>query len=126
MGLGDICHRLGQHDQATGYQQEALALYREIGDRGGEAEALNGAGETLLAAGQPSEALTCHDTALSLASRTGDRYQQARAQHGLAGACFATGQHEAGQQHWQAALDIYTSLGVPEAAQSIPAGGPAS
>jgi len=126
MGLGDICHRLGHHDQATGYQQEALALYREIGDRGGEAEVLNGAGETLLGGGQPSKALTCHDTALFLASRTGDRYQQARARRGLAGACFATGQHEAGQQHWQAALDIYTSLGVPEAAQPIPAAGPAS
>jgi len=37
---------------ATGYQQEALALYREIGDRGGEAEVLNSAGETLLATGQ--------------------------------------------------------------------------
>ena len=50
--LGEVCHRQGHHDQAAGYHQEALALFREIGDRGGEADALNGAGETLLALGR--------------------------------------------------------------------------
>jgi hypothetical protein len=52
-----------------------------------------------------------------VARRTGERYQQARAHHGLASACDATGQHGSGREHWQRALDIYTSLGVPEAAQ---------
>ena len=52
-----------------------------------------------------------------MARRTGERYQQARAHYGLARACHATGQHDSGRQHWQSALDGYTSLGVPEAAQ---------
>ncbi|HEY3733005.1 MAG TPA: tetratricopeptide repeat protein [Streptosporangiaceae bacterium] len=129
-GLGEICHLEGHHEQAVGYHQQACALFREIGDPGGEAEALNGLGEALLA-GQPSqpsqsgEARSCHASALALARQTGDRYQQARAHRGLARACppaavSGAGQPYAGQPgpgHDQLALEIYTSLGVPEAAR---------
>jgi hypothetical protein len=52
-----------------------------------------------------------------LAEQTGYRYQQARAHRGLAAACHAVGQLEQASPHWQYALDIYTDLGVPEAAQ---------
>jgi tetratricopeptide (TPR) repeat protein/transcriptional regulator with XRE-family HTH domain len=114
--LGDVCRRQGDHDQAADYDQQAMALYRQIGDRGGEADALNGAGETLLATGQPAQARDRHTAALTLARRTGDCYQQARAYHGLAEACHATGQPDQGRQHWQHALDLYTDLGVPDAA----------
>jgi tetratricopeptide (TPR) repeat protein/transcriptional regulator with XRE-family HTH domain len=131
-GLGEICRLQGQHDQAAAHHQEALDIYREIGDPGGEAEALNGTGETLVATGLPSQARTCFVAALALARQTGDRYQEARAHHGLASARPATGQPDAGRpdasqpdasqpdagdQDWQQALDIYTGLGVPEAAQ---------
>jgi tetratricopeptide (TPR) repeat protein/transcriptional regulator with XRE-family HTH domain len=116
-GLGEICRLQGKYDRAAGYHQEALDIYQEIGDPGGEAEALNGTGETLVATGLPSQARTCFTTALALADQTGDRYQQARAHHGLASARHATGQQDAADQDWQRALDIYTALGVPEAAQ---------
>jgi hypothetical protein len=56
-----------------------------------------------------------HSPALTLARQTGDRYEQGRAHHGLAHACHAAGQHDSGREHWEQALDIYTSLGVPEA-----------
>ena len=107
-------HPLGDHAQAGEYHQNALALYRKTSLRG-EADALNGAGETLLATGRPDEAHTRHSAALSLTSQTGDRYQQARAHQGLASACQATDQLDQGRQHWQHALDIYADLGVPDA-----------
>ena len=88
---------------------------RDIGDRGGQTEALNGAGETFLTIGQPAQAHGSFTAALTLTRRTGDRYQQARAHHGLARACHATGQQDQAQQHRQHALNIYTDLGVPEA-----------
>ena len=114
-GLGAISYRQGQLDRATGFHQDALALYEEIGDPGGQAAALNGSGETHLAAGRSGQALTCHHAALALACQTGDRYEQGRAHHGLAHACHAAGQHASGREHWEQALGIYTSLGVPEA-----------
>jgi len=115
--LADVSRQKSDHDQAAGYDQQALAIYREIGDRGGEAEALNGEGQTLLAVGQPAQARDRHAVALTLTRRTGDRYQQARAHQGLASACQALGQADQARQHWQHALDIYSDLGVPEAAR---------
>ena len=115
--LAAVFRQQGDYAQAAGYDQQALTIYRQIGDPDGEADALNGAGETLLATGRPDEAHTRHSAALSLARQTGDRYQQARAHHGLASACQATDQLDQARQHWQHALDIYTDLGVPDAAR---------
>jgi tetratricopeptide (TPR) repeat protein/DNA-binding XRE family transcriptional regulator len=117
IGLGQICRHQGRHDQAASYYAGALALCRDIGDPSGEAEALISTGENLLATGQAGQASACYTTALALARRMGERYQQARAEYGLASVCHATGQDDSGRQHWQRALDIYTGLGVPEAAQ---------
>ena len=58
-----------------------------------------------------------HAAALTLARQTGNRYQQARAYQGLASACRATGQLDQGRRHGQRALDLYTDLGVPDAAR---------
>ena len=91
-------------------------MFRSSGDRGGQADVLNGAGETLLATGEPGQARASHTAALTLARETGDRYQQARAHRGLAEACDGTGQPAEARQHWQHALADYTALGVPEAA----------
>jgi tetratricopeptide (TPR) repeat protein/transcriptional regulator with XRE-family HTH domain len=116
-GLGEVSHRQGQHEQAADYHRQALEFFQATGGRGGETEALNGAGEALLASGQPDQASSRHTAALTFAAETGNRYQQARAHRGLAAACQAAGQIEQTRQHWQHALDIYTDLGVPEAAQ---------
>jgi tetratricopeptide (TPR) repeat protein len=124
MGLGEVSRWQGNHGQAHGYYQQALNRFREEGNLCSQAEALNGAGEALLASGQPEEARTCLIEALSLAEETGYRYQQARAHRGLAAACHGVAELEQARQHWQHALDIYTRLGVAEAAEMQ--AGPAS
>jgi tetratricopeptide (TPR) repeat protein/transcriptional regulator with XRE-family HTH domain len=122
--LGEVSYCQGNYDRAYGYYQQALARFREKDDLWSQAEALNGAGETLLATGQHEQARACLIAALTLAERTGYRYQQARAHRGLAAACHAAGQLERARQHRQHTLDIYTGLGVPEAA--VMHAGPAS
>jgi DNA-binding SARP family transcriptional activator/Tfp pilus assembly protein PilF len=116
-GLGEVSHRQGQHTEAAEYYQQALALFQAMGSRGGQAEALNGTAEALLATGQRQKAQACLTEALTLAEQTGDRYQQARAHQGLAAVCHAVTELDQERQHWQEALDIYSGLGVPEAAQ---------
>jgi tetratricopeptide (TPR) repeat protein len=94
-----------------------LAIFREFGDRAGQAEACNGIGEALHAAGHPEQARAGHREALTLAGELGDRYEQARAYHGLGRAHYAGGDLDQARHHWQHAVDLYAELGVPDADQ---------
>jgi tetratricopeptide (TPR) repeat protein len=107
--------RQRQHANAIKHHQEALALFRQIDDRGGECEALNGVGETLYATGQPASARAHHLAALALAVETGDHYEQARAHAGVAHAHRIIGENAQARRHWQNALALYTKLEVPDA-----------
>ena len=98
----------------AGCYQQALALFRESGNRTGEAEALNGVGSIMLSTGRPDEARVQHGAALALASQIGDAYEQARAHNGLGAALRATGDITLARHHWLCALGLYTELGAPE------------
>jgi tetratricopeptide (TPR) repeat protein len=97
--------------------QEALALYRELRSRSGQADALNSLGEVLLATGQLNQAQAEYAAALDLAAQAGEKYQQARAHSGLGQACHAEGDPSGARRNWQRALDLFTELGTPEAGQ---------
>jgi tetratricopeptide (TPR) repeat protein/DNA-binding SARP family transcriptional activator len=115
VNLGVVNLRQGRYERAADDLRQALTLFRETGDRDGEAEALNRMGETLHATGQPEQARTQHAAGLALAVQTGDRFQQARAHAGLADTHYAAGEHGLARRHWQHALTLYTTLGVPDA-----------
>jgi DNA-binding SARP family transcriptional activator/Tfp pilus assembly protein PilF len=101
--------------QAAAHLGRAVAISRKEGDQSAEADALNGLGEISLTIARPGRARIQHTRALGLASDIGDRYEQARAHNGLGRAWHALGEPEAARQHWQAALDSYDDMGVPEA-----------
>lgn len=90
-------------------------MCREVGDRAGEAGALNGLGETLLATDRPGHARIQHTTALRLATQIGDPYQQARAHGGLAHAHQAVRDFGPARRHRQEALTLYAGLHAPDA-----------
>jgi tetratricopeptide (TPR) repeat protein len=95
--------------------REAVALFRQLGEPGGEAEALNGLGEALRGTGRLEQSRACHTDALALAVQIGEAYEQACAHRGIAATYHATGEPDRARQHWQRALDLFTDLGVPEA-----------
>ncbi len=105
-----------RYDDATEHHRQALALARDIGDPGLEADILNSSGETFNAAGQPDDAQACHDSALALARTHGIRHEEARALDGLAQILHNTGHPADARARWHEALAIYTELSVPEAA----------
>jgi tetratricopeptide (TPR) repeat protein len=123
-GEADVLQNLGhafrgqsRFQQGADYQRQALAIFRELGDRPGESEALNSLGEALSGAGLLEQARAQHDEALAIARQIGDQYEQARAHDGLACAYHITGDPGQGRRHWQQALTLYTGLGTPEAGQ---------
>ena len=97
--------------------RQALILFRELGDRSGEASALNGIGEALTALGLAAQGISQHQQALTVAAGISDRYQQARAHRGLARASSAAGDTVQARWHWQHAFTLYSDLGCPEASQ---------
>ncbi len=114
--LGTVHQQQGHYDRAVDHHRRALVLAREVGYPAGEVDALNGLGEALQAAGRPGQARPEHEAALALASRIGFRFEQARAHDGLAHIYLSTGDSGQARRHWRQALDIYTSLAVPNAA----------
>ena len=113
--LGTVHLRLGQPAEAVQELQEALDRFRQIGQRAGEAEALNGLGQALCADGSFDEAAARHADALTVATEIGERYEQARAHTGIATVRESVGDLDQARRHWEAALALYRSLGVPEA-----------
>lgn len=71
--------RHGRNQEAASCHLQALDLFRELGDRSGEAEARNGLGRVFLANGQADRARIEHAAALALASQIGDAYERAGA-----------------------------------------------
>ncbi|MET8180845.1 tetratricopeptide repeat protein [Streptomyces sp. NPDC005336] len=69
------CH--DAYEEALRCAEESLTLFRELGDRQGEADALFQAGRAHLSAGRRSASLACLGTALTLYQQTGDRHGEA-------------------------------------------------
>jgi tetratricopeptide (TPR) repeat protein len=64
---------LGQVDQAIGYDEQYLAIAREIGDRCGEGAALGNLGLAYAALGQVDQAIGSYEQQLAIAREIGDR-----------------------------------------------------
>ncbi|MGY0235673.1 tetratricopeptide repeat protein [Longispora urticae] len=128
-GLGRAYHGLGRPDLARGHVEHGLALSRELGERILETQALVDLGRINLADGRTELATGQVTAAAALATANGDRYGLAQAEEGLGEVLDAVGDPGAGG-HWRRALELYTGLGVPEAAElsarlGRPAGEPA-
>jgi tetratricopeptide (TPR) repeat protein len=112
---GDLELSAGRHGEALGCYEQAWAIARDIGFRGLQAHARNGAGAVLRAVGDLEPAMRMHDDALAIAVAVGDRLQEARALDGLAQVRLDAGDPAQARRLWRRALLIYGELGVPEA-----------
>jgi tetratricopeptide (TPR) repeat protein len=115
LDLGQVHLWAGRHDAAFDAIQAALTLAERVEDRFHEADAHNVLAEILYATGQADEALDSFETALTLAGERGQRELQARALSGMAEIFAAAGEDDRAREHWQAVLDIYTALNLPQA-----------
>ncbi|MEU9453318.1 tetratricopeptide repeat protein [Streptomyces sp. NPDC048277] len=115
--LGNALSGLGRHEEAAGHQREALELFRRTGERYGEAGALNGLGEALHGLGRAAEALDAHAEALEVAREIGEQEEQARAHVGAAAVLRAGEEPDRAAGHLRRALELYTALGSPRAAE---------
>ncbi|HEY3607154.1 MAG TPA: tetratricopeptide repeat protein [Pseudonocardiaceae bacterium] len=115
--LGLVDTRRGYYEDAAENLRQALIQFQNIGDQFGQAEALNALGEVHIATSHHADARVRHSAALRIAEQVGEKNEQARAHNGLASAYQADGDTRKARRHWREALDLYTDLGAPEAAE---------
>ncbi|MEU0877181.1 tetratricopeptide repeat protein [Lentzea sp. NPDC005914] len=116
INLGIAHESMGRYREAADLHQQAETLAQKLGDRLLECAALNGRGRAAGASGRYAEALACHSEALVQAREMEDREQEARSLDELAAVREQTGEVAEARRLWEAALPIYESLNMPEAA----------
>jgi tetratricopeptide (TPR) repeat protein len=73
--------------------QQAQAVYRDLGDRAGQADAVNGLGFAQSRTSRFASAIACHQQALELFRDLGHRRGQAEALSGLGSVYSLTGNY---------------------------------
>jgi tetratricopeptide (TPR) repeat protein len=96
---------------------EALRIFRDLSDLGGETTTLNLTGALHLAGGDLAAAGTCHKQALDLARQTGDPWDEAHALAGLGRCARAAGDSAAARRTLTQALRLFRETGAGEAAK---------
>ena len=104
----------GDYPGAAGALAEALAIYRDIGGRVFEAEALNETGTLHRARGDLDQAAACHREALHLARQTGSHRDQACALAGLGRCALAAGRTASAIASLRQAQEIFLRIGAAE------------
>jgi DNA-binding SARP family transcriptional activator/tetratricopeptide (TPR) repeat protein len=113
--LGWYHARLGQHRDAIGFCEQALALHQELGDRQGVAHTLDSLGYAHHHLGQHHTAAAYYRQSLEILREAGDTYYEAVALTHLGDTQHAAGNADGAREAWQHALDILDQLGHPDA-----------
>ncbi|CRK54988.1 transcriptional regulator, SARP family [Alloactinosynnema sp. L-07] len=114
----DLSECLAKPFDLRAHYRDGLALHesavraaRDLGDRAGEAAALNRLGTALLRVGAYPAATERHQIALGISRETGDLAEEAGARHGLGVVSWRLGRYADAREHLTAALAIRRDIG---------------
>jgi tetratricopeptide (TPR) repeat protein len=107
----------GDYPAAARAQEQALSIFRDLGDRGGEAETLNERGTLHRVSGDLAQAEGCHQRALELARAFASSWDEAHALAGLGRCALAVGHAAKAADMLRQALEIFQRIGAAEAAE---------
>ena len=104
--LGDLLRRQSRFEEAQAHLEVALRLYRELGDREGQAETFLSLGTLAENASDVSRAERNYERSLALAEALGKKGLEARLHLAFARVHDLRGEHEAGLARKQKALEL--------------------
>jgi tetratricopeptide (TPR) repeat protein len=118
--LGAIHTMLGDQDRARAEREQALVLFRELGDLVWIGHSLNNLGEIARHRGDYAEALPLYQEALAIAEQIGNREGEAVYRCNLGGVLVRLGQYESAIAELRKALAVSeTGYWVSEAYSSL-------
>jgi len=101
---------LGRKSEALDYYQQALTIYREVGDRRNEGNTLNNVGLAYDSLDKKQEALDYYQQALAIRREVGDRRGEGRTLNNL-GVAYNSLNKKQALDYYQQALAIYREVG---------------
>jgi tetratricopeptide (TPR) repeat protein/transcriptional regulator with XRE-family HTH domain len=108
---------LGSYQQTLEFCHQALALYRQVGDKHGEPNALDSLAYAHRYLGHHTEAADCYRRAVELFAELGSRYKKAETLTYAGDAYRAAGDIPAARDAWTRALATFDDLHHPDAEQ---------
>lgn len=112
--LGQILYNISEWERAAEHHEQMLALARELGDPGAEAEALLNIGRQIIQLGRPQEALKYLGSALELARATGNVELELRTWNSIGNATTYAGRPDESLPAHDQALELARGLGHRE------------
>jgi len=110
-----VRRQTGDYLPAVRALEQALAIYRDLGRRGGEAEALNAIGTLHRVSGDLAQAEGYHQQALDLARAIANSWDEAHALVGLGRCALAASHATKAAALLHQALEIFNRIGAAEA-----------
>ena len=117
--LGWAVNRLGDKQKALSYYEQALALWKQVGDRSGEATTLHNIGRVYSALGDKQKALSYYEQALPLFQKVGDRSGEAISRDNIAFVLRDLGQISAAVTSFRAAAACHLRRVPPGTQQAV-------
>jgi tetratricopeptide (TPR) repeat protein/transcriptional regulator with XRE-family HTH domain len=109
--LGDIALVRSQHAMAKQAYEEALPLYRQVGDVRGQANCIVSLGDIALRRSEHGTAKQAYEEALPLYRQAGDVLGQANCIQSLGSIALACSEHGTAKQTYEEALPLYRQVG---------------
>jgi tetratricopeptide (TPR) repeat protein len=109
--IGDVLQFLKQSREALERYSQALGIYRDVGDRLGEANTLKAIGDVLQFLKQSREALERYDQALGIYRDVGDRLGEANTLKAIGDVLQFLKQSREALERYDQALGIYRDVG---------------
>jgi superfamily II DNA or RNA helicase/tetratricopeptide (TPR) repeat protein len=109
--LGNILAHLREHDLAQPQYEAALYLFKQIGDRLGQANCIHGLGDIHRDLSEHDQARQQYEAALHLYQQIGNRLGEANSIQGLGDIHRVFNQYDQARQQYEAALHLYQQIG---------------
>ncbi|MEH1842758.1 MAG: tetratricopeptide repeat protein [Nostoc sp.] len=109
--LGNAYNSLGQYQWAIEFLQQSLEIFREIGDRNGEANSLISLGNAYNYLGQYQRKIEFLQQSLEIFKEIGDRNGEANSLNNLGNAYDSLGQYQQAIEFLQQSLEIFKEIG---------------
>ncbi|REJ40695.1 MAG: tetratricopeptide repeat protein [Microcystis flos-aquae DF17] len=109
--LGNVYYFLGEYQKVIEFYQQSLAITREIGDRGGEANSYDNLGIVYGLLGEYQKAIEFHQQSLAIKREIGDRWGEAKSYNNLGSVYRSLGEYPKAIEFHQQSLAIRREIG---------------